>query len=348
MTQVSVVIPTYARPRDLEVCLEALARQTAAPLEVIVVDDGSPEPYAPQLAERFAFVRALRQEQEGPARARYRGAQAARGEIIALCDDDVVPPPDWLEQAVRCLQASGAPGVEGATSPPPDIRPDHARVQHNTGGSFLTCNLLLRRDAFLACPPDPRFRRPFREDSDLALSIQERFGRIVFCPEARMVHPTSRLAFGKLLRTAWWHYYDGLVVRRHGHGTDGIGVLRVGIAGRTVTVLRPKQRLALAQAVSLAACVAAPTRPARRAALAATAATTLAQTAYEQRYWVRAALEHDPGRLRSPEFLGAAVRQGAEQAVANVVRGVAYAAGRIRWSFAPREARALPGGERPA
>lgn len=335
---VSVVIPTYARPAELERCLAALDRQTRPPVDVIVVDDGSPVPYAEGLAARFERVRVVSQDQEGPARARYRGAQEAQGNVVALCDDDVVPPDDWLERAAACLQATGAVGVEGSTVPPPDVGPDHARIQENrSGGAFLTCNLLLRRDAMLACPPDPRFRRPFREDTDLALLVQERFGPIAFCPEAAMVHPTSGLTLSALLRTASWHYYDGLVIRRHGAATRGIGALELSVAGRQVTVLRPKQRLAVLQ---LASAVAIPlaSGPVRRAALAVAVSSTVAAGLYEQRYWVRAARAHDPSRLRSPDVLRRAVAQAGRQSLANLVRGAAYAVGRARWALAPADA----------
>ena len=101
---VSVVIPTYARPERLRNCLAALARQTmpAEAFEVVVVDDGSPQPIllAENTASAGPVVHVIRQQNAGPAAARNRGVQEARGELIALTDDDCLPTPSWLESLV--------------------------------------------------------------------------------------------------------------------------------------------------------------------------------------------------------------------------------------------------------
>jgi glycosyltransferase involved in cell wall biosynthesis len=68
--QISVIIPSFARPEALRRCLAALTRQTCAPerFEVIVVDDGSPVPLDAAVAEfRESFeLTLLRQENSGP------------------------------------------------------------------------------------------------------------------------------------------------------------------------------------------------------------------------------------------------------------------------------------------
>ena len=101
---VSVVIPTYARPERLRECLAALARQTipADSFEIVVVDDGSPQPVVPPEATTPAgpTIRVIRQPNAGPSAARNRGVTEARGELIALTDDDCLPTPTWLESLV--------------------------------------------------------------------------------------------------------------------------------------------------------------------------------------------------------------------------------------------------------
>jgi GT2 family glycosyltransferase len=98
---ISIVIPTYARPERLRDCLAALARQTMAAdtFEVIVVDDGSPQPVEPpaDTALNGPAVLVIRQQNAGPSAARNRGVAQARGELIALTDDDCLPTPSWLE-----------------------------------------------------------------------------------------------------------------------------------------------------------------------------------------------------------------------------------------------------------
>ena len=97
---VSVIVPTYRRPRQLAACLEALAsldypRQA---YEVVVVDDGTPGGLAAVVdcwRSRMAVTLVV-QTNAGPAAARNRGAQQASGEYLAFTDDDCLPSAQWL------------------------------------------------------------------------------------------------------------------------------------------------------------------------------------------------------------------------------------------------------------
>ena len=99
MTAASILIPTYNRPDRLRACLDSLtAQEVPGGFEVIVVDDGSPDPMAPVVAA-FAHrldVRCLRQDNAGPAAARNAAAGAAKGAFLAFTDDDCRPEPGWL------------------------------------------------------------------------------------------------------------------------------------------------------------------------------------------------------------------------------------------------------------
>jgi GT2 family glycosyltransferase len=78
--------------------LQALAAQTidSKQFEILVVDDGSPEPL--RLPEELGAlrVRLIRQSNQGPAAARTRGAAEAHGKYLAFLDDDCRPEPGWL------------------------------------------------------------------------------------------------------------------------------------------------------------------------------------------------------------------------------------------------------------
>ncbi len=116
---VSIVIPTYARPERLSECLAALARQTlhADTFEIVVVDDGSPQPIAPaaDTAAAGPMIHIIRQPNTGPSAARNRGIAEARGELIALTDDDCLPTPAWLESLVTAHRRSPDALVGGIT-----------------------------------------------------------------------------------------------------------------------------------------------------------------------------------------------------------------------------------------
>ena len=102
--RLSVVIPTRGRPEMLAGCLQSLADQSegSADSEVIVVDDGSPDPVEPvvqSFARRGLRAACIRQPQGGLNAARNRGVAESRGEIIAFLDDDTLVSPGW-EKAI--------------------------------------------------------------------------------------------------------------------------------------------------------------------------------------------------------------------------------------------------------
>ena len=97
---VSIVIPVYNGRKLLEQLLDSISRQTATPLEVIVVDNGSSDG-APESARRAgARVIELRRNL-GFAPAVNRGIREARGEGIAIVNSDVELDNVWLERLWR-------------------------------------------------------------------------------------------------------------------------------------------------------------------------------------------------------------------------------------------------------
>lgn len=99
---VSVVVPTHGRPDFFRQALRSIGDQTYDPIELIVIDDASPEPVEPILddidTDRFDRVECLRHEENrGANAARNTGIDAASGQIIAFLDDD----DRWLPTAVQ-------------------------------------------------------------------------------------------------------------------------------------------------------------------------------------------------------------------------------------------------------
>ena len=110
--KISVVVPVRNAGRELQLCLEALSRQSLSKdqYEVIVVDDGSVDDSV-EVAKRWA-VRIIRQERKSAAAARNRGVREARGEIVVFTDADCTADEKWLEKLVRPLH-NGADGTVG-------------------------------------------------------------------------------------------------------------------------------------------------------------------------------------------------------------------------------------------
>jgi len=98
-----VVIPTYNRSKYLPMSVGSVMAQTAAPLEILVVDDGSTDDTEAVVSRLEGPIRYVSQKNLGPAAARNRGIQEARGELIALLDSDDVWKPDKLERQIAIL-----------------------------------------------------------------------------------------------------------------------------------------------------------------------------------------------------------------------------------------------------
>ena len=103
---VSVVIPAYNAARFVRQAIDSVLHQTHAPLEVLVVDDGSQDD-TPEIVESYAdgAVRLIRQPNQGPSAARNTGIAAARGTLIAFLDADDSWLPDKLARQVALLAA---------------------------------------------------------------------------------------------------------------------------------------------------------------------------------------------------------------------------------------------------
>lgn len=93
---VAVVIPYYADQARLDLVLAALELQTLPGFEVVVADDGSPEP--PVVGQRPYPVRTVRQDDLGfrAAAARDLGARATGADVLCFLDGDTVPEPGYL------------------------------------------------------------------------------------------------------------------------------------------------------------------------------------------------------------------------------------------------------------
>jgi GT2 family glycosyltransferase len=106
--EVSIVIPSYARPEQLRSCLGAI-RSLAYPqhrMEVIVVDDGGPGRLEEIIVDFNGTMptRLVRQSNGGPGSARNLGASIARGDFLVFIDDDCRPSAEWLQALMSQLR----------------------------------------------------------------------------------------------------------------------------------------------------------------------------------------------------------------------------------------------------
>ncbi|MBQ6293284.1 MAG: glycosyltransferase family 2 protein [Lachnospiraceae bacterium] len=111
MSRISVIVPVYKVEAWLDICVKSLVNQTFRDLEIILVDDGSPDG-CPQIcdvwADRDERIRVIHQQNGGLSAARNSGIRAASGELIAVIDSDDWVDPDMLETMEKALAESGA------------------------------------------------------------------------------------------------------------------------------------------------------------------------------------------------------------------------------------------------
>lgn len=92
----SVIVPIYKVEEYLDRCVESLVGQTCSDIEIILVDDGSPDK-CPEMcdtwAERDSRIKVIHKENGGLSDARNAGLKAATGEYIAFVDSD-----DYIEE----------------------------------------------------------------------------------------------------------------------------------------------------------------------------------------------------------------------------------------------------------
>ncbi len=108
---VSVVICTLNRPRQLQNALDALLALSYPNFEIVVVDNGPQDAStANMIRERYSETANLRYEAEpmrGLSAARNRGIDAAKGEILAFTDDDIIVDRFWLSSLVGGFDEEG-------------------------------------------------------------------------------------------------------------------------------------------------------------------------------------------------------------------------------------------------
>jgi glycosyltransferase involved in cell wall biosynthesis len=114
----SVIIATHNRRPMLTRCLDCLRQQDLAPgrFEIVVVDDGSTDGTTDAVRARrddVTVVPVSCAERHGPAAARNRGLDVARGEIVVFVDDDTLVPPWFLSEHVRTHRRHRAIIVDG-------------------------------------------------------------------------------------------------------------------------------------------------------------------------------------------------------------------------------------------
>lgn len=99
--KVSIIVPIYNVEKYLDRCMDTLLNQSLKDIEIIMVDDGSPDncpKMCDEYAKRDSRVKVIHKENAGLGFARNSGLEIARGEYIAFVDSDDYVEKDMYEQ----------------------------------------------------------------------------------------------------------------------------------------------------------------------------------------------------------------------------------------------------------
>lgn len=151
--KVSVIIPVYNVEPFLARCLDSVVGQTLREIEIVCVDDGSPD-RSIDILRRYAAgddrIRVISQENRGLGGARNRGFDAATGEYILFVDSD-----DWIDPAYceRLYEAARETGADVACASMLKIRPSYSKWTIRYSQRTLVADAV---DKFRVCrcPPD--------------------------------------------------------------------------------------------------------------------------------------------------------------------------------------------------
>jgi glycosyltransferase involved in cell wall biosynthesis len=208
---VSVVVPVHGGGKDFERCLESLIACDPAPHEIIVVADG-PSDGAWRRAEAAGTTLLKLTRTGGPARARNRGAETARGDVLLFVDADVTISPDAIQRVRQAFErAPDVAALFGSYDDAPD-KPNfisqyknlfHHYVHQNgavDASTFWGACGAIRRDVFAAMGGfNETYRYPSIEDIELGYRLKRNGYRIRLEKDLQIKH-LKRWGLASLLK----------------------------------------------------------------------------------------------------------------------------------------------------
>lgn len=111
MAKISVIVPVYKVEKYLSRCVESVVNQTLEDIEIVLVDDGSPD-LCPSMCDTYAKedkrIKVIHKKNEGLGYARNSGMAIATGEYVAFLDSDDYIRNDMYEKVYSELKRTNA------------------------------------------------------------------------------------------------------------------------------------------------------------------------------------------------------------------------------------------------
>jgi GT2 family glycosyltransferase len=319
---IAIIVPGLNAAATLPRCLDALARSTVVPKEIVFFDDGSSDDSEAIAAARGVTVLRNDGPPIGPGMARTRAAKLTDCDLILFVDADVAIHPDALGRLTAALSADHVAAFGSYDDDPPasGVASVYANLRHHfvhqhgdsEASTFWTALGLVRRDAFLAVDGfSAAYAVPSIEDIELATRLKANGGRIRLVPTAQAVH-LKRWTLLQLWRTD--------ILRRAIPWSQLIASGRSSASGLNASVNETMAAiLAWLLVVTLVAALAYPWL------LAGTGLTATAYVLYNRRFF--AFLSR---RMSVPALAGSVILHWCYHLYASAILGVVLVAARFR------------------
>lgn len=253
---ISIIIPVYNTASTLARCVDSVLAQSYCALEVVLVDDGSPDEASAlcdDYAARHKYVSVVHQANAGLAEARRAGLRAAHGAYVVHLDSDDTLPPDAVDTLYHYLIDSDLDIAYGCYERMEGVR--HHMVGHPstgvlTGEEFLShlfdprciCALwgsISRRELWSDNIFPPSNLRLPSEDTFMLIHLTEHLNRVGLFNEVvynYYYNPASLSIVGPLHRQELWREYFRLIrenlrgrglLEQHEHSLRGMEIDRL-------------------------------------------------------------------------------------------------------------------------
>lgn len=218
---VTIVVPVKDRRQRMLRCMDALLAQDYPSYDILIVDNESTDGTAEACRERArsAAIPVRVEVLAGTVGAiRNEAARLAESDLIAYTDSDCMPTAGWLAAAVAPFADPGVGIVQGTTLPDPAVpmRGWAATIEvRSYTERFESCNLLVRRDAFVAADGFDEVVGHFWEDTAAGWSMLRRGWRGAFAEDAVVHHDVTHPGYRWWLKRALRYGNIAAVVRAY-------------------------------------------------------------------------------------------------------------------------------------
>lgn len=201
----SLIIPVYNRPNEVDELLDSLTKQTRTDFEVIIVEDGSKETckhivdtYTDKLTVYYYFI-----PNGGPGNARNYGAAKNNSDYLIVLDSDCILPPDYINAVNKELQETNADAFGGPDKASDSFTDIQKAINYSMTSFFTTggirggkkkmdkfyprsFNMGIRRSSYEALNGFSAMR--FGEDIDFSIRLYKGGYKVCLFPSAWVFH----------------------------------------------------------------------------------------------------------------------------------------------------------------